>query len=435
MFPLHESTQRWICRAAFALLCMLPTTSLLTYVLWLKTPMHQAEQAADLSLHSGTRVSLEALQYPKPGVTRLSRVVLTHPQSGEELARIRELELHYDEETLTIFAAQPEFTADQFKELWRQITLQLLESSFPARKSMHLVATDATAISSDGQAQTFSTLEADYLAHGQQRSLRVTYHLAGEDAASPAVLNLVHGENGHSKVYWNTGEADLPIAPWIEHWPVLCALGDESSFRGIVSLEETDNGLSGHIAGDLSNVNLDDLVSHRLPYKLSGNANVKIHAARLEADRLRGFQAAVTAGPGVIDGALLRNAVEQWHLESSANTEVPPREPLISYQQLAAEVQLTEGKLQIQGTCPDAPPNTLIKLTHDGWRSSSEVSHNPATLIRILSSDAEADVPATEATRQLIRWLPLAKEQRHPSDAPRGHLRGVSPESGEESQP
>ena len=425
MFPLHESTQRWICRVVFTALCVAPTTSLLAYALWLKTPVHRNLQAADLSHATGTSISLDQLQYPLPATARLTNVVLKHAESGEELARVHELELHRRDGMLIVRAAQPQVKAHQLDELWRQISQHLMQESFPACNAVRLIAHDVTLSSDDGAAQTFALLEAEFNSLDGQRTFDLKYRLAETEAELSAVFRLVQMRDV-TKLYWSTGGAKLSLAPWASQWPALQSLGEDCQFRGTVSLTRSDEGASGKLAGELTNVNLDRLVSRRFTHKLSGSAAIDVQSAEFEDDRLVRLDANVAAGPGVIGDALIESASQQWNLASDASSD-EPLDRLNRYQALACDVSVADGQLLIQGACPEAAPHTLLVLA-DGssWRTEGKNAHNPASLVRILSRDASADVPATESTRHLIRWLPLAREPRESENdsRPTAHLRG-----------
>ena len=427
MFPLHESTQRWICRTAFAVLCIVPTTSLLAYALWVSTPVHRQSQAAKYSLQTGTTVSVDQLQYPQPGVTRLTNVVLSHSHTGEALANMRELELRRDGDGLVIFAAQPQIAAERLGELWQQVERYLLEESFPACNSIRLIAHDATLSSGNGESQTFSVLEAEFATYEAQRSLRITYQLAADQSAAPVEISLLHDGEGVSRIHWNTGGADLPLSVWAERLPWLAALGSDCRFRGSIAAASDRNGLSGSLEGTLTDVDLDRLITDQVPFKLSGQARVELRNVRIENGRLTEFDVSIQAGPGVVSQTLVHKAAQQWRLDSQSASDDASSKSLREYTQLACDIRLSAGQMYIEGTLSEPAGLTMLAL-QDGtsWQTSPEVSHNPASIIRILSGSEEANVPATESTRQLIRWLPLATEHSGKSGPPRptAHLRG-----------
>ena len=406
----------------FAAVCILPTTSLLAYALWLKTPLHRHHQADGFSRQTGTSISLGELTYPAPGVTRLRNVTLTHAQTGEELAQIRELEIQRDGNCLVIHAAQPQLAATNMDELWRQLQQQLLEDSFPACDSIQLIASDVT-VTAVGSSQSYSLVEANYSSSTDQRTLNVLYKLAGNDAQEPATLTFNRQGVSTSRIEWNTGDAELPIAPWTKQFPWLKSLGSDCCFCGVLVSEQSAGESSGSITGTLSNIDLDRFISDSFAHKLSGRANVEIHNARFTADRLTELHASIQAGPGVIGKKLLRKTQSEWNLDSSA--DLSKSKPLLKYKQLACDLRITNGRLHVSGTCHASNHATLIVLDDASWRTPSNTNYDPATIIRILSAADSANIPATESTRHLIRWLPLASENTDATGAaPQAHLRG-----------
>ena len=116
----------------------------------------------------------------------------------------------------------------------------------------------------------------------------------------------------------------------------------------------------------------------------------------------------------------------EWALESDADPSSSSTTSLLPYEKLAFDVRLGAGKLSLAGT--DSDTDAVLLTLQDGtqWQSKANLSHDPASLIRVLSLTEQANIPATESTRHLIRWLPLAQEAKSSLQAtpPTAHLRG-----------
>ncbi len=423
MFHFQEKTQRLICRAVFVALCAIPTAALLGYSTWTKTPLHRQAQASTWSQRTGQRVSVNQVIYPVPGAARLSDVELTDPHTGERIARIRELEVRNHDGQTGITAAQAEIEAAHLDGLWRQLRQRLLDESYPAADSVRLLANDVVIRNGGGDAQTLSAFEVTFTAKDGVNELTASYQLAGDNVESPALVRVAHRDGRLVELHWDTGDAALSVAPLAVQLPFLEHLGDGCTFRGEVSIVHSSGGLTGEIVGQLSSVDLDQLIGRQFPHKLSGDADVQIEASFADG-RIVAASGTVAAGPGVIEQSLLNSAAEQWDLEFEG---AGSGKKLVRYDSLALDFKIDGKEVSITGCCDGQADRTLL-IAGDGrrWTTPDGALHNSVSLIRILSKPAENDVPATESTRQLIQWLPLPGEefQQETNQPPQAHLHG-----------
>ncbi|MCA9270701.1 MAG: hypothetical protein KDA41_19600, partial [Planctomycetales bacterium] len=97
---------------------------------------------------------------------------------------------------------------------------------------------------------------------------------------------------------------------------------------------------------------------------------------------------------------------------------------LLRYRTLAARFAVSGERLQIAGV-EEGTETAAIITTADGaqW-TVADVSEPLAavSLVRVLSPEEEHLAPANDATRSLIRWLPLPTVRRAETTAPQAHL-------------
>ncbi len=197
-------------------------------------------------------------------------------------------------------------------------------------------------------------------------------------------------------------------------------LGPRSSFCGHVWANQTPGGWAAQIEGRLQGLDLAALLSRRLPHTLTGPAELSIESARLWQGRVEQAAGTLRAGPGLVGSALVRGAVRQLHLVSTAEPAVSGD---LGYEQLALDFQVDAGGRAASGLLPrsggrngaDDAQRAAVGRAHR--RAAAGGSPDPGPGPR-----GEVQVPATPEAEWLARWLPLpeaaASRPRPPCPAP-----------------
>lgn len=430
MFQLHENTQRQLSRAAFVLLCPLPTTLLLAYVLWLRTPGYREAEAREISQAAGMDVTLDALLHPRPGHTRLSTLRILDPETGTLVARVRELEIASSRGRTLLAASQPEIQSGHLETIWRRAEERLLRGTLDLSNPLEFVAGEVTLHSPEGESQTLTNVRLRVSKEAAGPTLTCEYRVAGVEMPEPAVIQISRRRDGDAlgtRIDWHTGGTALAVAPWQARFSWLAALGPRCGFRGTCSAEQMPMGWRGELQGELLNVDLDRLVSDHFPHKLSGPAKVQIDNAEFIDGRLAKITCRIDAGPGVVGQSLIDAAAQHWRITpSSDRREDSPDDSLHHYQQLAARFEMESASLTLEGVCGGQPPGTLL-VREEGrtLQTPENAACNTTTLLRVLVPQSDLTVPASEATRQLMQILPLppAGSSEDGEQPPRSHLR------------
>src|SRR5215218_2281973 len=101
MFQLHERTRLLLCRTGFLLLCLAPTLfvggAAVHYRSGSYLEARREEWTAVLSDKLGLEVRMARLSYPLWNAALLEQVVLADPETGEEVARARYVEVVLEE--------------------------------------------------------------------------------------------------------------------------------------------------------------------------------------------------------------------------------------------------------------------------------------------------------------------------------------------------
>lgn len=428
MFHLHETTQRKACRVAFIAICIAPTLLLLLYGVRLQTPAYRAAVASEMARSAGVVVSLDDLVHPRPGESRLTNVRLLDPETSAEIARIRVLDIAHVDGQIVAHAAQPQFDARHFALAWKRIEERLLRAEPTAAKRVEFRAADLTITSPDAESQTWRQVQlvVERDEGGSKAELR--YVVAGADMSQPALFTVARRRSDEGEIAqhfeWHTGATALPVAPWCAKLPWLARLGKSCTFRGELTADDAASGWQGELRGELSQLDLDALVSEQFPHKLSGEAHAILEFVRFDQGRVVSARGRVEAGPGVIGRSLVEAACEHlhWQCADDATSKAKP-EALQRYQKLALHFSLNDGEMQLRGECGDVQQRTALAMGESRYRTAEGNIH-PLALVRTLSPKSEHLVPATQATRSLVRVLPLPKESLHTEGTARGHLRG-----------
>lgn len=425
MFPLHESTQRRLCRILFVAGCIVPTLAVTAYAVWLRTPAYRTAQSKMLSTATGVQFSLDALLHPRPGQTRLSNVAVHDPETGRLVAQIDELELTRQGESIAIVARRPTVHGENITDIFERLEHHFLRGP-EAAGSISIVCDQLTAQSTDAEAQTLTDVRVILEANETARTLTADYRIAGINMPTPARIRVARRPRSDGRVtqiQWRTGEAALPVAPWMGQFPWLVHLGDRCHFQGELTAELTASEWQGEVRGVLTNIDLEQFVSNQFMHKLSGPTDVTIESARFVDGQLVDATGQLRAGPGVIGDSLLQSATTQWKLKpSSAAIQPESADALHRYETLAFDFVLDAKQLRVVGACAGSAEGTIL-TTKDGrhW-TTSDKSSAAVSLVRVLVPESEFDVPATSSTRRLIQWLPLPPVEQKDGDTPRAHV-------------
>jgi len=425
MFPLHDRTRRLVCRTAFIALCVLPALGVLAESSMLGTGSRRRACEAELSQAAGLRVTLDGLSYPRPGITLYDGVMLTDPETGARLARCRFLEAGGGDELTALVVSQPELDAQRLGDLW-QLVRQRLREADGTRRLWRLSAAEATLhwpTGSQTLAECLAQLDQPDSAD-QPRIAALSFRLAGSNAGEPIRIRIARqSKDGQptSTIEFHTGEAALPVELITAALGTTNHLGSRATFHGSVWITESADGLDGELSGQLTDVDLQSLVTEQFPHRLSGLAAITIQRARFHRGRVEEAAGSITAGPGVVSRSLVDAAVTHLHLVRGSAAD--PSGTLAPYEQLGLAFVIDSSGLTLRGQC-DAATGAILQ-THEGVLLSEAAgpSGPVVALLRTLVPQSEVQVPATREADWLGSWLPLPQVMPPPDQPPQGRLR------------
>ena len=440
MFRLHDNTRRRICRAVFLLLCVVPTTGVSVWCARRHLPRVVTAEAERLERELGLDVSLAGLRYLRPGRVLYEGLELADPETGRPLLRCRALEADWQQSTdregrprasLVLIASQPEIeatAADRLAELLdRMLRRPTILRTVPggSQTDVRLAAGQLT-LRAAGGSQTLSELQGSIESLAGGTRAEASFRLAGIDTPQPIRIRVVRNRQitpPATGFELDTGGGAVPCGLLAVGLPLLERLGPRSRLRGYIwanqtgdgqtSAAQTSAGWEGEFAGQVYDVDLDDLVSGHFPHKLGGTVQVTVQSARFRRQRLEEAAGTLVAGPGVISRSLIDAAVERLGLQRGGEPQTPGE--LVPYEQLAVGFLIDARGLQLQGGCSPSGHRSgalvagAILVDRQG-RLLGEPVVQPqpvVALVRTLVPASQHQVPATRQTDWLIGHLPV----------------------------
>ncbi len=417
MFQLYDQTRRRMCIASFLALGVLPTVLVAAWCIGRHLPGRVEAEAQSLSWRLGLAVRLHDVQHLRPGSVLYEGVEIADPETGQILLRSTQLKVTSaapdqrggNRPRLAMVAAQPEIDAAGLARLWQSLQRLLEGNSGRLDADWQVAATNLTLHAAD--AQTFTDVEGSLETLPAGRSAQVRFHLAGSDAPQPFRIRAVRNRQTSppaTELDLDTAGSELPCNVLAMGLSECKVLGPRCRFRGGLWAKETAEGWEGEIAGQLTGMDFDRLVTDHFPHRLSGSGDLAIQSLRFRRGRIEQASVMLSAGPGTIDRSLIDAAVERCQL--TATTELARAPERVAYEQLAFLLTLDGEGATIQGCCRPGEPGTILTGAHG--RMLGEPPRQPQSvvaLVQMLVPQNELQVPASRQTDWLLRHLPVAQ--------------------------
>jgi len=417
-FVMHDRTRRLLCRLGFLLFGVAPTLGVATWISVVRSPAYiaacKAECESRLSAALGLAVSVEQTHRLLQGVTLLDGVVLTEPETGVPIARIRHLEFGRQDGRLIVLASQPEIDGQHIWRLWEALHDRVLRACPAAGAEVEFYAGEVTIRQADGPAATTLTDVRSRLTTtdvGPQATIE--FRDVALQMSEPAQLRITRNRQVKPPATrWalNTRSTALPCSVLADYLDVLRTLGERATFQGTIEAMPAAEGWEGEIAGRFRDVDLDR-VTELLKHKLSGSAEVLFRRATFRAGRLIDAAGDVSCNGGVVSRSLLYQANKSLGLIADSRLLTPQANALLLFRELKLGFTLDKDGIQIAGQCQSAGPGVV--MTDEGGPLLSNQSREAVqvtALVRTLAPDTGEQVPANYEAYQLLHVLPIPSD-------------------------
>lgn len=294
-------------RAAVLLLGVLPCVALMAWAVQRGSAAHRDEIRDRWQRAVGLGLTIEAVEHPRPGVTRARGVSIVSPTGGRiATIPVVEVEAAADEDRLRFEDVQVDaVTAEALGDLGRE---------WLRRTARHprscVIDVESVAWSGGDAAATSATrgLRIECVVRGTARAVRVTHPGATEDLLR-VVRSVVAAADGVDCERYEVEVAiDEPVPLAVVAGftglggDMTAIIGDSAAVAGRCSATIDERGWHGESSGQVLGI---DLTRCLAPLGARGGGTARAEIARLawDAGRLLDARAQVDAGAGWIDAA------------------------------------------------------------------------------------------------------------------------------------
>jgi hypothetical protein len=247
--------------------------------------------------------------------------------------------------------------------------------------------------------------------------------LAGDADAKPVRLTVArHRQQSPALTRWtlDTRRSPFPCADLARWLPGLMMLGEGCDFEGLLTFQNPGAGWEGSLQGRFSPVDLQAVARQVTGHSLSGSGELLIFDAEFSGGRIVDatgelhFQDGRIGRPFAL--ALASNSGLRFRPASRLEKM---RQAEFAFRQLAMAFRVSEQGLELRGRCEPDRSNAILTDDEGPLLAEPGSSHIPvASLIRALSSDREATVPATREAERVSAVLPLPNANVASGDRP-----------------
>ena len=408
--PLHESSQRSLCRLAFLLGALLPVLLTLTACLAEFVPAYQRSRAAHyqslLSNALGCPAEVTAVELRAPSQFILHGIKLFHPETSELLARVQTIDVCQSRAGFALRLINPELPAEQLASAYRLLHEQIL--CRPAKQRHAAVAwIDGLSIRSRTGARTpFRSvrLELRRLTNETHATLGFSLDGVAGHMASLSFSREHTSARPTSHLELDSGGQRLP-GTWVNLFAPQFALpGDAATFTGHFELDYVLNDWM--LKGDGQLLAVDTTAWTQRPM-LSGLANLTVNDFAVGHEGLEHIHGTLAIKDGRVHDDMLQSAKIVGISPAASIAE--PQGIAHPFSQLAFDFALDARGLVLKAGLGERalardPLGTLAEQYYVGI---VPLENLVIALSKITgANDNGSDLVKSPTVRQLVRWLP-----------------------------
>ena len=380
MNSLHEITQRWLCRVLFLVAGLAPTLAVIAWAGVVHTSWHQATYEREASRLVSANTTFENLEFPRPGVTRISGFAVHDPHSEQLLLEATTLEVVESNKFVTIDCDQVRVhqASPHDVAMWlaRALRTKVDTSADKLRITLEQVQL--------GSDQTYKVI-CDRIPTDNTTRFNVAIIPSGSEArVAMSVLHDRLDSGGVLRLVLDSNQAALPCS-WIAK-----RLGDDATFQGKLWARlpaDAQHWYVDALAGQFARVDLIQLTEPFTEKPIVGTATANIRGALLKDGRLVKVAGEIISSNGAVPADLVTRLATHLHMKSTIVR--PPTTDRITYDQLAFAFALDAEGLMIEGRIDEA--HNILASSHGTLASLPACDAVP--LATVLTSLAHPDAP------------------------------------------
>ena len=397
MFSLHERNQRKVCRAAFVLLCAVPTLVTLCWVLYFHRPWqeHDWRQSLESTLH--VRVEVDGVSAPRPHQRQIRLVRLADLPSARPLIELHELRISGDNvmkvERAVVYGAQLDRLA-QTVQIWCAEE----GDSYPSLWQFEQV----TVTGGNGITSTFEDLHCQTKSNPQgAKQCTMRAHYDGKLIR----MSIERDSAGEVRTSVDAQAADLPAwllaeaVPGADRWK-------RASFSGTLHLEQGVVHNRGEFNGQIRSLDTQVWLGSNL---IQSTITLQFDAFSWSDGKVELVQGNLEGGDGQISNALLLALKDKFFCSLPNEPLKQEQEQFQPFNRLGCRFHLSEDGITLSGAFP----------LEDGKRAMALIEGKPLVLqpaysrlplayfIEVVCAPTDFKMPATREATNIAEKLPL----------------------------
>ncbi len=413
MFPLHERTQRRLCRTAFFPLCVLPTLLVALWCVWINLPGRTTELENKWAQATGLRVSIDDLSHPQPGLVRLKTIQFSNPTTEQQVASISSGTLVRDGDRHLVSIEGVEIRESGSSSVWQVLREAVLPQPIRDVEHLRVVVNDVTIVGKE-RSSSFAQILCQVRPHADGRELTVQLKQNLKSNDSIRLQCIRQDDKSGSQERWRllTGNRAIPLHLLSGWMPATEHLGANCKFSGTIRCTVSATSNEGEVSGTLSGIDLSRLTAVAQLGAMDGRARLEIASAKFRDSAIEELNGKLTAGPGKIDSALLRKL--DLLLSRQQQSSFAALGPAVNYQQLATDIECDQQGWLLTGCCNDTKPGTLmvdrreVLLRHASEQASRRLRHSD--VLAMFADEESPWIPVNAQIGWLMQRLPPLSE-------------------------
>ena len=413
---MHPTTRRWICRSAFVVLCLLPTSLLLARIVTRKLPSYTRRMEVLLSNELDMGVSVDNLWHPRPGVTVAEGVVITDPESGTVFAKIGEIRMTCPAGNCQLLLDETELNGERLTQIYQRMHRRLQRRPEPDQISVRLNGSKIK-LQSDQKEYRLTDLDLQFEPGQKATTVLLDFRVADFKMAEKTRIRWERKHDAKppfTRVECYTHGSALPCRLLTDLFPAVRRLGEDCTINGFLSADfHQEKGWQAEGEFVLDQVDMDRLVTDVFTHQLSGKASIGVHRLVVCDERLLVCSGEFHMQQGTLSRSLLENAVQHISIQPPKMLKSLEGESVL-FESLDFGFRVDGNGFQLSGRSAE-PAVGAILFVRPGVVFHEPRGNQPlplVNLIRMLVPYQQFWVPATRETELLWFRLPRMSSAR-----------------------
>jgi hypothetical protein len=432
MFPVTRPFRQGLATLALVAFTVLPTALVAAWAWRIHRPGHLRDVEIELGRQLGLQVTIEAVQYPRPGEVVFRGIVLRQeePRGGGliEIARADVVKSVRGDRELTLHAEDLQLRGGSPRQALAQIGSLIQKSTSVLCERINLAAPSCRVeLGLETLSYVVQDVAGEFVADRTNPTLRLAYRVAGPGSGTRCELTLARDRSAEpvrTALVFKTVEG-VPLAARVldvffetGEW-----LGAGAKVEGTLSLgQHGAREWEAEFQGNLLDVDLATLVGKRFPrHRLAGPARVAVEKARWGDRPGQGpgwieAKGELVATQGTVGVELCTALAREMRFRLSPRmARLDPRKTEIEFRSIGMAFDMRQnGEIHLAGALGSefSPGAVLVSGTSPvvfAPTGTASVHGLIKTLFPVADSPPGVMVPLTSESRVLL-CLPVPRE-------------------------